>query len=201
MCCGLGCWIIVNHGSDALARFRDNGLFSRSYFGMSLAHVGFAISIVGVACTTVFSVEEDVRMEPGDTQIIGPLKVSFVGVSDVPGPNYIAKRGIFDVERDGEYLHRLMPEKRTYSGGKVMTEAGIEAGLWADSYISMGEPLTDDAWAVRLHYKPLVRWIWFGGILMALGGILSALGLGSKNASRGKVSSGLTGVAPEGTST
>ena len=65
---------------------------------MSLAHVGFAISIIGVACTTVFSVEEDVRMEPGDTQIIGPLKVSFVGVSDVPGPNYIAKRGIFDVE-------------------------------------------------------------------------------------------------------
>lgn len=201
LCCGLGCWIIVNHGSDALARFRDNGLFSRSYFGMSLAHIGFAISIIGVACTTVFSVEEDVRMEPGDTQIIGPLKVSFVGVSDVPGPNYIAKRGIFDVERDSEYLHRLMPEKRTYSGGKVMTEAGIEAGLWADTYISMGEPLTDDAWAVRLHYKPLVRWIWFGGILMALGGILSALGLGSKNASRGKVSSGLTGVAPEGTST
>ena len=82
-----------------------------------------------------------------------------------------------------------------------MTEAGIEAGLWADTYISMGEPLTDDAWAVRLHYKPLVRWIWFGGILMALGGILSALGLGSKNASRGKVSTGLTGVAREGTST
>ena len=47
-----------------------------------------------MACTTVFSVEEDVRMEPGDTQIIGPLKVSFVGVSDVPGPNYLAKRGI-----------------------------------------------------------------------------------------------------------
>lgn len=198
LCCGLGCWILVNHFGDALSRFRDKGFFSRSYFGMSFAHIGFAITIVGVACTTVFSVEEDVRMEPGDTQIIGPLKVSFVGVSDVPGPNYIAKRGIFDIERSGEFMHRLLPEKRTYSGGKVMTEAGIEAGFWADTYISMGEPLTEDAWAVRLHYKPLVRWIWFGGILMALGGILSAIRLDSSSAVRRKASSNSAVVASEG---
>ena len=79
-----------------------------------------------------------------------------------------------------------------------MTEAGIEAGFWADTYISMGEPLTEHAWAVRLHYKPLVRWIWFGGILMALGGILSAIRLSSNVAVRSKASSNSAVVASEG---
>jgi cytochrome c-type biogenesis protein CcmF len=54
-----------------------------------------------------------------------------------------------------------------------MTEAAIDAGLFADTYVSLGEPLNEGAWAVRLHYKPLVRWIWFGTLLMALGGALA----------------------------
>ena len=158
--CGLGCGLLLTMVAMAGA-FSGNGLFSRSYFGMSLAHVGFAISIIGVACTTVFSVEEDVRMEPGDTQIIGPLKVSFVGVSDVPGPNYIAKREFLMLNAMAST--QINARKAHLLGGEVMTEAGIEAGLWADTYISMGEPLTDDAWAVRLHHKPL-----FGGSGLAV---------------------------------
>ena len=53
-----------------------------------------------------------------------------------------------------------------------MTEAAIDAGLWRDLFIAMGEPIGEQAWAVRLHYKPFVRWIWGGAILIALGGFL-----------------------------
>jgi cytochrome c-type biogenesis protein CcmF len=78
--------------------------------------------------------------------------------------------------RDGDALAQLHPEKRRYNARRdqVMTEASIEAGLFRDLYVALGEPLANGAWAVRIHYKPFVRWIWLGGLLMALGGGLAA---------------------------
>ena len=67
----------------------------------------------------------------------------------------------------------LAPETRRYLGGQVMTEAGIDAGLTRDLYVALGEPLGAAAWAVRLHVKPGVRWIWLGGALIALGGVVA----------------------------
>ena len=198
LCCGLGCWIVVNHAHDIYRRTRDVTGFTRSYFGMTLAHLGLSVTLVGVACTSVFSVEEDVRMAPGDEQVIGPLTVKFRDLINVQGPNYQAKRGIFDVEKDGEMTARLLPEKRTYSGRKIMTEAGIDAGFFSDTYISMGEPLSEDAWAVRLHYKPMVRWIWFGGLMMALGGLISALDFRYRRIRSKKVMSEFVPVLSDG---
>jgi cytochrome c-type biogenesis protein CcmF len=69
----------------------------------------------------------------------------------------------------------LKPEKRTYLvQTKPMTEAGIDAGFWRDIYVSLGEPLGGGDWSLRLYYKPLVRWIWLGGLFIAAGGLLAA---------------------------
>ena len=98
-------------------------------------------------------------------------------MSAVNGPNYRAQQGTF-VVANGDSTFSLRPEKRQYlAGGNVMTEAGIHAGLLGDTYIALGEPLDAEqgAWAVRLHYKPLVRWIWLGAVLMAFGGMFAVL--------------------------
>ena len=141
---------------------------------MTLAHLGFAVSIAGVAVTSSFSVEKDIRMVPQSQAELSGYEVTFLGVSEVRGPNYVAQQGLFLVQSDGQLVAELRPEKRRYlAGGSIMTEAGIDPGLFADTYISMGEPLGDSAWAVRLHHKPLVRWVWLGALMMGIGGLLA----------------------------
>jgi len=92
------------------------------------------------------------------------------------GPNYIADRGTVRIlDGNDRLVTTLHPEKRRYaSGGQVMTEAGIAAGFLGDAYVALGEPLGGDAWAVRVHRKPFVRWIWLGAALMGLGGFVTA---------------------------
>ena len=80
---------------------------------------------------------------------------------------------MLDGDREIALLH---PEKRLYSvQNSMMTEAGIDAGFTRDLYVALGEPLENDAWAVRVHVKPFIRWIWLGGLMTALGGALAAL--------------------------
>ncbi|MCH1549769.1 MAG: heme lyase NrfEFG subunit NrfE, partial [Pseudomonadales bacterium] len=91
-------------------------------------------------------------------------------------PNYIAQQGVFLITPPNSESYELLPEKRRYlAGGNVMTEAGIQGGFLSDTYISLGEPLNGEAWAVRLHQKPFVRWVWLGCLLMALGGVLAVM--------------------------
>ncbi|MYK29359.1 MAG: hypothetical protein F4048_11940, partial [Gammaproteobacteria bacterium] len=144
-----------------------------SYWGMALAHIGFAVSLLGIALTHELSVEKDIRMSVGESATHGEVTFRFDGVVDAPGPNYRAQRGLFAIE-DGERRFRLAPEKRRYfASGSVMTEAAIDAGFFKDIYVSLGEPLADGDWAVRVYVKPFVRWIWLGAILMALGGTVA----------------------------
>ena len=124
---------------------------------------------------SVLEVEEVVRLAPGDSTAVAGYEFHFRGVRDVAGPNYRARQAEFEVTREGRPVARLAPEKRTYqSQSQPMTEAGIDPGLTRDLYVALGEPLGGGAWSVRLHYKPFVRWIWFGAILMAIGGGLAA---------------------------
>jgi len=169
-------WVITTHTVDIWRRSRSGRLPPLAYWGMTLAHLGFAVSVIGIAITSTQSIEEDVRMEPQQVVQLGKAEVRFLGVRTVQGPNYQAQQGIFIVTSASGETFELRPEKRRYlAGGNVMTEAGIQAGFFADTYISLGEPLSDDAWAVRLHYKPLVRWIWFGALMMGFGGGLAVL--------------------------
>ena len=171
----VGLWVVTTHSFDIGKRLLAGQSLPLGYVGMTLAHLGFAAAVIGVAVTSTQSVERDVRMAPEDQYQLGDLQVTFLGVSQKQGANYVAEQGHFVVRDDsGNQLFELFPEKRRYlAGGSIMTEAGIDAGLFADTYISLGEPLDDQAWAVRLHRKPLVRWIWLGALLMGFGGIVS----------------------------
>jgi len=101
-------------------------------------------------------------------------------VRQVNGPNYTALAGDFDLARDGKPLRKMHPEKRTYqSSAMPMTEAAIDAGLFRDLYVSLGEPIDrlkpEGEWAVRVYHKPFVDWIWGGCVLMAIGGLIAIL--------------------------
>lgn len=148
----------------------------RNYYGMLIAHLGMAVSLIGVIFVSVNSNEEMVRMEFNDRLTVSGYEFVFNGVKHVDGPNYSAERGELVVLQDGVEITTLHPEKRLYQqSGQVMTEAAIDGRLFRDLYVSLGEQLDDGAWSIRLHIKPFVRWIWLGGILMAFGGLLSAL--------------------------
>tara|TARA_X000000950_G_scaffold289385_1_gene412727 strand:+ start:5884 stop:7848 length:1965 start_codon:yes stop_codon:yes gene_type:complete len=169
-------WLVFTHAQDLIRRLRRGAGIPKAYLGMTLAHFGFAIMIIGVGITSSQSIESDVRMAPQDQAMLGGLEVTFLGAVETRGPNYVAEQGVFLVEGGLSGQFELRPEKRRYlAGGNVMTEAGIHAGLFSDTYIALGEPLGDGAWAVRMHMKPLVRWIWIGALLMALGGTIATL--------------------------
>jgi cytochrome c-type biogenesis protein CcmF len=143
---------------------------------MQLAHLGVAVFIIGVTVVKGYETERDVRMNVGDTVNAGGYMFSFDGVRDIQGPNYMATEAHFTVTRDGKRVTELLPQKRHYNAsGMPMTEAAIDTGLFRDLYVSMGEPIenTNNAWAVRVYYKPFVVWIWGGCLLMALGGALA----------------------------
>jgi cytochrome c-type biogenesis protein CcmF len=141
---------------------------------MHLAHIGVAVFIVGVTLVTGYESEKDVRMTPGDTVTVGGYIFRLNSVREVQGPNYVAARGEVEVIKNGESLEKMFPEKRSYlASGNAMTETAIDTGLFRDLYVSLGEPLNDGAWSVRVYYKPFVDWIWGGAVLMALGGGLA----------------------------
>ena len=114
-------------------------------------------------------------MVPGDTVHVGGYDFSFVDIGPRSGPNYDAMRGTFEVSRNGRAVATMYPEKRTYRvGGQVMTQVALRPGLVHDLYVALGEPLDmPGAWAVRVYYKPGVRWIWLGALVMAIGGALA----------------------------
>jgi cytochrome c-type biogenesis protein CcmF len=172
---GLALWIAIGHGYDVVRRIRKSASLPRAYLGMTAAHLGFAMSVAGIAVTATLSTEEDVRMAPQETRTLGFAEVRFLGVTGVTGPNYSAQEGIFLITKEDGDTFELRPQKRRYVSGNVMTEASIRPGFFSDTYISLGEPLADGAWAVRLHYKPMVRWVWLGALLMALGAGLATL--------------------------
>ncbi|MDP3090469.1 MAG: heme lyase CcmF/NrfE family subunit [Nitrospira sp.] len=146
----------------------------RSYWGMILAHCGIAVFIVGVTMVKGFEVEQDLRMNVGESAMIGGYTFQFEGAKDYVGPNYIAARGTFRVTKDGRDVTTMYPEKRRYLvQSQTMTEAAIDSGLLRDLYVSLGEPLEAGAWSVRLYHKPFIDWIWGGCLIMAFGGVLA----------------------------
>ena len=178
----LAAWIITTSLADLRKRVAGAGALwqrlkqpSRSYYGMQFAHLGIAVFIIGVTMVKGYETERDVRMEVGDTVEAGGYVFRFDGVSEQPGPNYVASQGRVTVRKDGKEVTVLHPEKRQYNAsGMPMTEASIQPGLLRDLYVSLGEPIPgSDAWAVRVYIKPFVDWIWAGCLLMALGGILA----------------------------
>ena len=169
-------WVATGTLRFVWTRLRAKGRsFTPEMAGMVLGHLGIAVFLVGALLIEAQQSHREVAMEPGQQVELGRYAFRFDGVQRVQGPNYSADRGLVQVFRDGQPLVLLHPEKRAYaSGGQVMTDAGIHAGVTADILAALGDPLGGEAWAVRVHVKPFVRWVWAGALLMALGGFVAA---------------------------
>ncbi len=160
----MACWIAVLAVAEAVQRVSRGTKTSLSYWGMVAAHLGLAVTITGIAFSQNYSVERDVRMRAGDSVTIHDYRFTFREVRDITGPNYRGGVALIGVTRHGEPEAVLHAEKRLYNTSRmVMTEAAIDGGLTRDLYAALGEELDNGAWAVRLYYKPFVRWIWAGG--------------------------------------
>ncbi len=147
---------------------------SLSFYGMCIAHIGVAVTAMGICIVSNYTQEHDVRLSAGQTVDAAGYHFVFDGVQKVQGPNFIADEARIRVFYDDELFTTMKPQKRHYKVQRnMMTEADIDAGLFRDLYVALGEPLKNDAWAVRIHYKPFVRWLWLGAILMGLGGVLA----------------------------
>ena len=174
-------WLMIGLGRDLVNRLRSAPTWtakwqrlSPSYLGMICAHTGFAAAVIGVTVVSQYSVETDLKMAVGERAEVAGYVFEFVTLERNDGPNYRADQATFDIWREGERLATLTPQKRQYLASRqIMTEAGIEVGLFRDLFVAMGEPVADGAWAIRLQYKPMIRWIWGGAILMGLGGIVT----------------------------
>src|SRR5476649_104272 len=178
----LAAWVLLAGVRDLLDKTRHKGLIkgargmTRSYWGMQLAHIGIAVCALGVVLSSQNSAERDLRLTPGESMELGGYMFVFEGARHYQGPNFTSDRGTIRVLEDGKQVAVLHPEKRLYTVQQsMMTEAGIDAGFTRDLYVALGEPLGDGAWAVRVYVKPFVRWIWFGGLLTGVGGLLAAL--------------------------
>lgn len=170
-----GAWVALGTLRFVWTRLRASGRFTPEMLGMVLAHFGIAVFLIGALLVEAQNVQRELAMKPGQTVELGGYGFRFEGVEETRGPNYLSDLGHVQVLRGDTPLVRLNPEKRAYaSGGQVMTEAGIRPSLFGDVYVALGESLGDGAWAVRVHIKPFVRWIWLGALLMALGAFVTA---------------------------
>jgi cytochrome c-type biogenesis protein CcmF len=175
----LAFWIVAGTLTSLIVRIRSGTKITSAFAGMLLAHAGIGVFVIGVTLVKSYETERDLRMAPGDSATLGGYAFRFDGVREVSGPNYSASRGSITVSRDGETIASLAPEKRVYLVQRnPMTEAAISAGISRDIYVSLGEAVGagggNSAWTVRIHVKPFIRWIWFGCLMMAFGGLLAA---------------------------
>ena len=152
-----------------------------AYFGMILAHCGVAIATMGAVMSSYFGSELGVRLAPQQSQQLGQFKFHYDRFSNEIGPNFTAEVAFFSVSEQGKPYAEIVPERRYYDVRTItMSEVGLDAGFWGDLYIVMGDNLGKGEFTFRLHYKPLIRWLWLGGILMALGALCSAINLKRK---------------------
>jgi cytochrome c-type biogenesis protein CcmF len=147
----------------------------RAALGMSVAHFGVGMFVLGVTIVSAFSVEADRSLRPGEQVSVAGYEFELRSLTNVQGPNYQALEGQVDVRRNGEFVSQLRPQKRTYLVQQSpMTEADIDGRWNRDIFVALGDPLGNNAWSVRLQYKPMIRFIWLGAFVMAFGGIIAA---------------------------
>lgn len=157
--------------SETLNRAR---FLPRAAWGMTVAHLGVAMLVLGITVSETWQVEVQQVMKPGEIAKVGPVEYRFLGVTPIKGPNYTAQQGRFEVLEAGRVVREMRPAQRRYQQPPMeTTEAAIRPSPVADLYAVVGEGDAQRGWAVRLYWKPLVSWIWLGALVMTLGGMLS----------------------------
>ena len=147
----------------------------RSAYGMSVAHIGVAIFIIGVTVSSAWRIDIEKPIILGEKTIVKDMEITFKSIKRVAGPNWNADRGEFEIITSNRDKHFLYPERRFYPASQVNTsEPAIMSGIFSDLYIVLGESRDNsDSYALRIYYSPFISWIWFGILLMAIGGVLS----------------------------
>jgi len=148
-----------------------------SAFAAALAHAGLGISLMGVAGTTAWRSEALAVLAPGQTMTVGPYTLRFDGVTEEKGPNYFADRAHIALMDGSRVKAMLLPEHRFYPAeGQDMNDTAIRTTGLRDLYLALGDDRGGGRFALRAYVSPLAPLIWLGGLVMALGGILSFWG-------------------------
>ena len=169
-----GVWVILSSLYEPFQRLRLKQSISRGVLGMTVAHIGVGLFAIGVTVTQSYRVEKDIALKPGDSVTLEGYDFLFKSTKQVQGPNYDAIESEVLITRDGKEVATLHPQKRVYRVQKSpMTESGIEVDWNRDLFVAMGDDLGAGAWSVRVQYKPMVRFIWLGALVMALGGLIA----------------------------
>jgi cytochrome c-type biogenesis protein CcmF len=183
---GLATWLFVGTTAECGKRLwpmrmslpefaRRAWAIPRAFYGMTLAHAGLAIVIVGIVGSTAWKTEKIQVMHFGDTVDVAGYALTLKGVEDgVQGPNYTASRATFTATRQGRFIAELKPEKRMYEmPPRPTTNAAIHTNFLGDIYAVIGDANEHGGYVARLYFNPLVPWIFIGAGIMALGGLVS----------------------------
>ncbi len=144
--------------------------------GMVIAHIGIAIVMVGAAMNSEHSFENSAKMEPGIIAKLADYEITYKETELLVGSNYTAEQAKLLISENGKEIAMVQPQRRHYQVRVMnMSEPAMHWFWHGDIYVTLGEKLKDGSFALRLQYKAYVRWIWFGSILMALGGVLAMI--------------------------
>jgi len=146
---------------------------SKTYLGMTVAHLGVAIFIAGITGSTLWKIEKIKTLKVGEKVLLNNYSLNFDKIKKIRGKNYIGHEAEFNLYKKNKFIKTLKPQKRFYPVQEFpTTEAAIYSRGLSDIYIAMSEPV-NDSWIFRFHYSPLTPWIWIGSIMAFIGGILS----------------------------
>ena len=171
-----GLFVMGSSLIDPLTRWRNKQPITRAALGMAVAHFGIGVFVIGVTGVASYKIEKDVSMGPGDSASISGYTFKFLGTENVRGPNYDALEARVAITHDGAPVADLVTQKRKFKVQSMpMAHAGIAVGWNRDLFVALGDDLGAGKWSMRLQYKPLVRYIWIGALIVALGGLIATL--------------------------
>jgi cytochrome c-type biogenesis protein CcmF len=169
-----GLWVVASSLWDPISRLRAGHKLSLSVLGMSVAHLGIALFVLGVTVVKSYEIERDLSLSPGKSVQLGDYDFHMNSVQKVAGPNYSAVESEIVITKAGNEVATLHPQKRLYQVQRSeLTHAGIDPSLRRDLFVAMGQAIGKEAWSMRIHYYPMLRFVWLGALVMAFGGLLA----------------------------
>lgn len=169
-------WIITATVLYTYQIWKTQKKLGLQHTSMIIAHIGIAILALGITVNKSFSEERQVKIAPGEIVTLAGNQFTFKSIEETKGPNFSSITATFNVQKKQSSIEQITAQQRLYtSHEQTLSKPGILVNAWRDLYLALGAPVTDKAWSVRIYYKPLVRWIWFGGFMLLCGGLLSVL--------------------------
>lgn len=146
-------------------------------YGMIIAHFGIAVALVGMASETSFTEEKLVAATPGDEILVNDWKIKFEAIEPVAGPNWTALEARVTAQYGDEMIHEIAPQNRMFASAQMQTSEAALLTRWnGQLYVVLGDSDEQGRWQLRIWWKPFVTLIWYGGVLIALGGLLAMIG-------------------------